>query len=119
MIHLDHDSIEDLAHAPTGGRVTRWLAGTLIPACIIIYGLVCIRHGSTTMLGRGASLELRHEPAFWMAVAYIAIGGFLHFHFLWGSIERLLRFSHPLKVLSLLVFVSSFIYSLCLQFYIL
>ena len=118
-MQLDHDSIEDLAHPPLGGRVSRWFGGVLIPACILLYGLVCIRRGSTSMLGRGASLELHHEPAFWMAVAYIAIGGFLHFHFFWGSSERLLRFSHPLKVLSLLVFVSSFVYSLCLQFYIL
>lgn len=118
-MNFDHDDIEHWSSGPSGGRLKQWLSGALIPLILVIYGLVCLQRGSTTILGRGGSLELRDEPAFWMAVAYIAIGCFLHFHYFWGLSERLLRFSHPLKVLSLLVFVPSFFYSVCLQFHLL
>jgi hypothetical protein len=46
------------------------------------------------------------------AVPYVAAGAFLHFHYFWGLNERLRRFSHITKILSLLVFLPSLFYAL-------
>ena len=106
------DDAEDLAHAPSGGRAKQWLAGLVFAAVPIIYGIVCIRRGHTTLFGRGASSDLTGDAAFWLAVAYIAVGAFLHFHYFWGLSERLSNFSQFAKIISLLVFLPSFLYSL-------
>ena len=47
-----------------------------------------------------------------LAVAYIAVGAFFHFHYFWGLSERLSRFSQFTKVLSILVFLPSLLYAL-------
>ena len=105
------DDAQDLAYAPSGGRAKQWLAGLVLAAVPIIYGIVCIRRGHTTLFGRGSS-DLTGDAAFWLAVAYIAVGAFLHFHYFWGLSERLSNFSQFAKIISLLVFLPSFLYSL-------
>src|SRR5687768_13334578 len=105
------DDAEDLGYGPSGGRTKQWLAGVLLPAIPVIYGIVCIRRGHTTLFGRATS-DLTGDAGFWLAVAYIAVGAFLHFHYFWGLSEHLSRFSQLTKVLSLLVFLPSFLYAL-------
>lgn len=104
---------EDLAYGPSGGRVKQWVAGVLLAALPIIYGVVCIHRGHTTLFGgRGGELDLKGDGGFWLAVSYIAVGAFVHFHYFWGLSERLWRFSQFTKVASLLVFLPSFLYAL-------
>lgn len=57
---------------------------------------------------------LTGEAGVCLAIAFIAIGGFLHFHYFWGLSDRLWRFSKPLKVGSLLVAFPTFVYALWL-----
>ena len=38
----DLDTIEDLAYGPSGGRTKQWLAGVVLAAVPIVYGIVCI-----------------------------------------------------------------------------
>ena len=52
--HLD--TIEDFAYGPSGGRTKQWLAGVVVAAVPIVYGIVCIQRGSTTLFGSRASL---------------------------------------------------------------
>ena len=111
------DDAEDLATAPSGGRTKRWLAGVVLAAVPIIYGCICIQRGHTTLFGRGASSNLTGDAGFWLAVAYIAVGAFLHFHYFWGLSERLWRFSQFAKLLSVLVFLPSFLYALYHNFF--
>ncbi|SRR5712692_639026 len=106
------DEAEDLASAPSGDRSKQWLAGVVLAAVPVIYGVVCIKRGHTTFFGRTDSFDLTGDGGFWLAVAYIAVGAFLHFHYFWGLSEHLWRFSQPMKMLSLLVFLPSFFYSL-------
>ena len=108
--HLD--TIEDLAHGPSGGRTKQWLAGVVLAAVPMVYGIVCIQSGNTTFFGSRASAKLTSEAGFWLAVAYVAAGAFLHFHYFWGLSERLWRFSQITKILSLLVFLPSLFYAL-------
>jgi hypothetical protein len=110
------DDAEDLANAPSGGRVKQWLAGCVLAAIPIIYGGICIERGRTSLFGNRSDLDLRGDAGFWLAVAYMAVGAFLHFHYFWGLSERLYRFSQAGKLLSLLVFVPSFIYAIYLNF---
>jgi hypothetical protein len=78
----------------------------------MVYGIVCIQSGNTTFFGSRASAKLTSEAGFWLAVAYVAAGAFLHFHYFWGLSERLWRFSQITKILSLLVFLPSLFYAL-------
>ncbi len=111
------DDAEDLAEGPSGGRVKQWLAGVILAAVPIIYGIICIHRGHATLLGRrAASLDVSGKAGFWLAVSYIAVGSFLHFHYFWGLSERLWRFSQAGKFTSVLVFLPSFLYALYLIF---
>ncbi|MEK7951615.1 hypothetical protein [Luteolibacter soli] len=99
----------DLAYAPSGGRGKQWLAGVVLAAVPVIYGICSIQRGWTTMFGsRGMDERISGDAGFWLAVAYIAIGAFCHFHWFWGLSERLWRFSEGMKVAALLVFLPAF-----------
>lgn len=112
------DDAENLAYGPSGGPVKQWLAGVVLALLPIIYGSICIDRGHTTLPGsRGGSLELKGDAGFWLAVSYIAIGAFAHFHYFWGLSDRLCRFSQFAKVSSLLVFLPSFIYAIYLALF--
>ena len=113
----DLDFAENLAYGPSGGPVKQWVAGVILASIPAVYGIYCIQRGYTTLFGRGGSSEKLVGPAgLWLAVAYISLGAVLHFHYFWGLADRLWRFSLPLKVVSLLVFLSALIYSLALAF---
>src|SRR5437660_10788179 len=80
---------------------SKWLAGVILAAVPIIYGIICIHRGHATLLGRrAASLDVSGKAGFWLAVSYIAVGSFLHFHYFWGLSERLWRFSQAGKFTS-------------------
>lgn len=111
------DDAENLAYGPSGGRIKQWLAGVVLASLPIVYGIHCIQRGYTTLFGdRGINQKLTGETGVWLAVAYIAIGAFVHFHYFWGLSDRLWRFSQALKVIFLLVFLPSFFYALYLAF---
>jgi hypothetical protein len=111
------DTAERLAENPSGGRVKQWLAGVFLAAWPIVYGIVCIERGHTALPGRSwlaGKSNVTGDAGLWLAVAYIAFGAFLHFHYFWGLSERLVLFSRFPKALALLVFASSFFYALFL-----
>jgi hypothetical protein len=111
------DDVEDLAYTPSGGRGKQWLAGAVLAAVPVIYGIHSIQRGYATLWGsRGTTAKLTGEAGVWMAVAYIALGAFLHFHFFWGLSERLWRFSQALKTISMLVLLTAFCRALWLGF---
>lgn len=57
-------------------------------------------------------MTLTGDAGFWLAVAYIAIGALIHFHYFWCLRNRLWPFSQAGKLFSLLVFLSSLFYAL-------
>ena len=80
---------------------SKWLAGVILAAVPIIYGIICIQRGHATLFGRrAASLDVSGKAGFWLAASYIAVGSFLHFHYFWGLSERLWRFSQAGKFTS-------------------
>jgi hypothetical protein len=104
---------EDLAYGPSGGPVKQWVAGVLIAAVPIIYGIVCISRGYTTLFGnRGKTLDVTGDAGLSLAVSYIALGGFLHFHYFWGLSERLWRFGQVLKLVCILIFLFALLFAL-------
>jgi hypothetical protein len=103
------DEAEDLAYAPSGGRVKMWLLGiglALIPLC---YGVRCLSTGHARFFGRRRShVDLDGSGAIALAIAYIAIGVFIHAHWFWGMHQKLEPWSYLLKALAVLVFLGSF-----------
>jgi hypothetical protein len=103
------DEVEDLAYTPSGGRGKQWFAGVVLAVVPVIYGIHSIQRGYATLPGRrGVSETLTGEAGVWLAVAAIAFGAFLHFHYFWGLSEGLWRFSEALKVVSMLALLAAF-----------
>lgn len=103
---------ESLAHAPSGGRLKMWLLGVGLALIPIYYGIRCMQAGRTTFFGtRGARLELTGSEAMAMAIAYIAVGLFIHAHWFWGLHPKFGALSPILKVLATLVFLGGLGYA--------
>jgi len=109
------DDAEDLASTSSGGSIKMWIVGIGIALVPIIYGTYSLIIGHTYLPGRGSSgLDLTGTGAQSLAIAYISVGIFIHFHFFWGLHPRLYRFSQLLKIVPLLAFLGSFFYTIFL-----
>jgi hypothetical protein len=107
-----HALAEDLAHAPSGGRLKMWLLGVGLALIPLGYGMRCLFTGHARFFGRGADLNLDGSAALALAIAYIAVGVFMHAHWFWGLHPRLEPSSYLLKGLALLVFLGSLGYTM-------
>jgi len=109
---IDVELAESLSHSPSGGRVKMWLLGFGFALVHIYYGIRCLQAGHTTFFGsRGSHLDLTGSSAVAMAIAYIAVGVFIHAHWFWGLHPKLEPLSSILKVLALLVFLGGLGYT--------
>lgn len=114
---INSNQVDVYADGPSGGSVSQWLGGALIPLTILIYGINCLERGFTTLPGRGGSAIFDGPEGIALACSYIAFGCFLHFHYFWGLHEKLYRFSESLKILALLAALPLFFYSLARVFF--
>lgn len=90
-----------------------WLAGVGCALIPIIYGSKCLWTGSARLFGKRTSgLTLTGDAGFALAIAYIAVGAFIHFHFFWGLHPRLHKFCGLMKLFALLVFLATFGYAM-------
>jgi hypothetical protein len=109
------DDTESLAHCPSGGPLKMWLAGMGVAGALAAYGIACIVSEEATMLARHSrNMHVTGPAAVWIGAAWIALAGFIHFHYFWGLHSRLWRFSETLKVASLVVFLPCFFYGVAL-----
>lgn len=107
------DDAEDLAYAPSGGPLSMWLLGVGLALVPLSYGVRCLSNGHTRFFGRhGSHLDLTGSAATALAIAYIAVGVFIHAHWFWGLHAKLEPWSYVLKVLSVLVFLGGFGYAI-------
>ena len=108
------DDAEDLAYEPEGGRVKMWLMGVAAASAPIVYGIYCLHTCHATLIGKNSSnMELNGSAAKGLAIAIIAIGAFIHFHWFWGLNKKLLPFSPLGKLFSAIVFLISIGYTTC------
>ena len=106
------DAAESLSYSPSGGRVKMWLLGAGMALVPIGYGVRCLQTGHATFFGsRGSHLNLDGSAAVALAVAYIAVGVFIHAHWFWGLHPKLEPLSPILKVLAVLVFLGGLGYT--------
>lgn len=110
---VDVEVADSLSHSPSGGRIKMWLFGVCLALIPLGYGVRCLFTGHARFFGRrGSHLDLDGTAAISLAIAYIAVGLFMHAHWFWGLHPRLFRFSPILKVLVLLAFIGSFGYTM-------
>ena len=82
------------------------------------YGVYCLYTGHAYFPRRhGPILDLQGWEAVVLAIAYIAVGAFLHFKFFWGRHPRLRSRSSRLKQGALLIFLSGFVYAAFRRFF--
>jgi hypothetical protein len=111
--HTAFDAAEDLAYEPEGGRVKMWLMGVVAASVPIAYGIYCFHTGQATLVGQNSSMELNGPSAKALAIAIIAISGFMHFHWFWGLNRKLLPLSPLGKLFSAIIFIISIGYMAC------
>ena len=102
------ETAESLAYSPVGGRLKIWLAGVVCALIPIGYGVYCLRTGRAWFPGQhGSGMETHGSAAVALAIAYISIGAFLHFHYFWGLHAKLHMVSPILKLLAVVTFLGS------------
>ena len=107
------DDAEDLAYAPSGGRVKMLLLGIVLALVPLGYGVRCLLTGHARFFGeRGSHLDLYGSAAIALAIAYIAVGVFIHAHWFWGLHPKLEPLSYLLKILAVLTFLGGFGYAI-------
>jgi hypothetical protein len=106
------DDAEDLAYPPTGGRLKMWFLGVGLALIPVAYGAYCLRTGYALLFGQNQNLEVTGPSAVAFAIAYIAVGIFIHAHWFWGLHPKLGLISYILKVLAVILFLSSFGYAI-------
>ena len=109
---IDAKVAESLSYSPSGGRFKMWFLGVGLALIPIVYGIRCLHTGHATFWGRrGAHLDLTGSSAVAMAIAYIAVGVFIHAHWFWGLHPKLEQLSPILKVVAVLVFLGGLGYT--------
>jgi len=109
---IDAKVAGSLSHSPSGGRLKLWRLGVGSALVPIYYGIRCLHRGHTTLFAtRGGHLDLTGSSATAMAIAYIAVGVFIHAHCFWGLHPRLEPLRPILKVLAVLVFLGGLGYT--------
>lgn len=105
------DEAEDLAYSPDGGLVKMWLLGVGLALIPVVYGIRCLFSGHALLLGQNDSeLDATGPTAVALAIAYIAVGIFIHAHWFWGLLPKREIVSYALKFLAVLVFLGSLVY---------
>ena len=95
--------------ASSGSYWARWGGGFVIPLLVGLCGLrIClVQHASIQGHPAAATLFVSTLAAIGKGMAIISAALFLHFRFLWGSSERLCRFSAFGKAASILLLLLS------------
>lgn len=104
--------VRELGNPPKAGLGEMWLGGVLLAALLVIVGAGILLKGSATLrssLARG-EVPLTGTAAIAFAVAFIAAGAFLHFHFFWGMSRSRQALSRGGKIVSLLTITTCFGY---------
>ena len=87
--------------APNVGPVARWIYGVALPGFLVALGVYCLIVGRAWFIGRGGKLTVTGSAATGMAVAYIAVGGFINFYVFWATDQRWWRIARAGKIVSL------------------
>jgi hypothetical protein len=107
------DDAEGLAYAPSGGRVKMWFCGVGVALIPLGYGVHCLRTGEARFMdNQGEAVDLQGSAASALAIAYLAIGVFIHAHWFWGLQPRFAAWSYLFKLAAVLVFLGSLGYTM-------
>lgn len=89
-----------------------WLSGVVLALIPIGYGVHCLRTGHAWLPGQGGGgLDAHGSTAVALAIAYISIGAFIHFHYFWGLHPKLHVVGPLMKTLAAVTFLGSIGYS--------
>ncbi len=111
------DEAEELASFPEYNSLTKWAVGCGLSAVVAGYSAFCLVSGETFLFGQqGKPFMLRGEAAFYLALSYLLIGLFIHFHWFWGQHDKLWPVSQWLKAICVAAFLFTFARTLILLF---
>jgi hypothetical protein len=86
--------------------VEMWLGGVVLALVAVGYGLYCLITGHAFFPGEGQDLDVYGSAAVALAIAYLAVGVFMHVHWFWGLHPRLAVFAPVLRIIAVVVFLA-------------
>lgn len=93
---------------PEGGRFKKWLLGYAVPGLVVLYAMFYgVFDGKLSLPLKHGSIEFEGNSARVLAVSYISLASFMHFHFGWGLSDRLWMRSQRGKWISLGLLIST------------
>jgi hypothetical protein len=96
---------------PSSGWKEKWIGGIVVALVPIVYGVYCLYTGHAHLPRRRRGfVDLQGWDVMVVAIAWIALGAFLHFEYFWGRHPRLRTWSGRLKGAAMLVFIGGWVY---------
>ena len=97
---------------PSSGWKERWIGGIGVALIPIVYGVYCLYtgHAYVPLRRHQGFVDLQGWDVVVVAIAWIALGAFLHFEYFWGRHPRLRSWSGRLKAAAMVVFMAGWIY---------
>jgi hypothetical protein len=103
---------------PSSSWKERWIGGIGVALIPIVYGVYCLYTGHAYVLGRRHGfVDLQGWAAVVVAIAWIALGAFLHFEYFWGRHPRLRSRRGRLKAAVMVVFIGGWVYACFRHFF--
>ena len=95
---------------------SRWSVGIVVALVLVAYGVLCVSAGRAHVPGYflRSSRSVTGDAARGFGIAFIGLGVFLHFRFIWEGHPRLWRFAGLGQVLSLLTTICAALYALAM-----
>jgi hypothetical protein len=106
---------EDVHCAPEGGPWKRRLLGYVIPTFIVGYALIGFVEADVDLFVRHP-IDFTGLAARLLAISYLAVAAFMHFHWGWGLSQRLWPHSQRYKYFAIACFVPFFVLANYLKF---
>ncbi len=89
-----------------------WIGGIGVALIPIVYGFYCLYSGHSHFFRkRHGLITLEGWEAAVLAVAYVALGTYLHFHWFWGRHPRLRPWSPRLGLAAMAVFLAGLVFT--------
>jgi hypothetical protein len=112
--HCDQTSDNAVAFEgcePSSGWKERWIGGIVVALIPTVYGIYCLYTGHAYVPRRRQGfVDLQSWDVVVVAIAWIALGAFLHLEYFWGRHPRLRCWSRRLKGAAMLVFIGGWVF---------
>ena len=102
-------AFDDFDDSPSGSFWQKWFGGIVVPIVTVLYCIDCLATQRATWSGGyfSGSVGLRGLNACLLGAVVFGFGLFAHFHYFWGSVDRLEPYSALGKIAAVVILIPS------------